>query len=191
MSRAARQRSKRSDALANRARVLDAAVAAVRQKGEKVPMAVIAANAGVGVGTLYRHFPTRGELLAALTQRSFELVADNARAAAAHHDSAVDSLRMFLERALEYRDQLVLPLHGGPARLDDDSSTLQAEIREHIAAILARGRANGTVSEGVTARDVIIAGAQLASPLPHVDDWDAVARRQMHVFVAGLAAVEL
>ena len=152
-------------------------------------MADIAADAGVGVGTVYRHFPTRRELLAALTRRSFRLVLENARAAAAHDGSAADCLQMFFERALEYRDELVLPLHGGPAELDDEALALRAEIRTHIETILDRGRAAGTVGKAVTAADIIITGAQLASPLPHVEDWDGVARRQMRIYLAGLAAV--
>ena len=154
-------------------------------------MAAIAAEAGVGVGTVYRHFPTREALLAALTRRSFELVVQNARTAAAHDGSARESLRMFLERALEYREELILPLHGGPAQLDSESLALQTEIRSLIEAILERGRSDGTVREGVSARDVIVAGAQLASPLPHVDDWDSVAQRQASIFLAGLATVDL
>lgn len=154
-------------------------------------MADIAADAGVGVGTVYRHFPTRRELLAALTHRSFGLVLENARTAAAHDGSAHDCLRMFFERALEYREELILPLHGGPPELDDESLALRVEIRKHIEAMLDRGRVEGTVSNGVTAADVIITGAQLASPLPHVDDWDSVARRQARIYLAGLAAVDV
>jgi len=74
----------RKDAAANRERVLDAATVLVRRDGEKVPMAQIAERAGVGVGTVYRHFATREELLGALVHRSFGLALDNARAAAAH-----------------------------------------------------------------------------------------------------------
>ncbi len=72
----------RSDAAANRERILAAATIAVRRDGEKVPMATIADDAGVGIGTLYRHYPTRPALLAALTLRSFKLVLQHARAAA-------------------------------------------------------------------------------------------------------------
>ena len=71
--RAPRARGPRSDAIANRERVLAAAALAVKARGEKVPMAEIAHQAGVGVGTLYRHFPTRESLLAGLTHRSFHL----------------------------------------------------------------------------------------------------------------------
>jgi hypothetical protein len=72
----------RSDAAANRERILAAATIAITRAGEKVPMATIADQAGVGIGTLYRHFPTRPALLAALTMRSFELVLQHARTAA-------------------------------------------------------------------------------------------------------------
>jgi len=66
----------RSDAVANRERVLAAAAIAVRRDGEKVPMATIADKAGVGIGTLYRHYPSRPALLAALSRRSYGLVLD-------------------------------------------------------------------------------------------------------------------
>ena len=72
----------RSDAAANRERILAAATIAVRRDGETVPMATIADEAGVGIGTLYRHYPTRPALLTALTFRSFQLVLRHARAAA-------------------------------------------------------------------------------------------------------------
>ena len=66
-----RHRAPRSDAAANRDRLLAAATVAVKHDGEKVPMATVAAQAGVGVGTLYRHYPTREALLSALaTQHS-------------------------------------------------------------------------------------------------------------------------
>src|SRR5437762_3584403 len=61
----ARSRQPRRDAVRNRERILDAATELVRRDGEKVAMAQIAEHAGVGVGTLYRHFPTREDLLVA------------------------------------------------------------------------------------------------------------------------------
>ena len=82
----------RSDAAANRERILAAATIAVRRDGEKVPMATIADEAGVGIGTLYRHYPTRPALLAALTIRSFHLVLEHARAAALSDEPAPTAL---------------------------------------------------------------------------------------------------
>lgn len=185
-----RPRSPRSDAAVNRERVLDAATIAVHQQGERVPIAVIAADAGVGVGTVYRHFPTRQDLLAALSHRSFRLVLENARSAAACDGSALEGLQHFLERALACRDELILPLHGGPVDLDQQALELRIEIRRYIQTILDRGRHEGTIHAGITPVDVIMMGALLASPLPTVEDWDTVARRQMQIYLAGLAAVE-
>ncbi len=68
------RRRVRSDALANRERVLAAAVTAVLREGRQVPMGTIAAEAGVGIGTLYRRYPNREVLLEALTLRAFRLV---------------------------------------------------------------------------------------------------------------------
>src|SRR5450432_2737660 len=107
-------RALRSDAAANRERVLAAAAVAVRRDGERVPMATIADEAGVGIGTVYRHFPTRAALLAALSQRAFRLVLDHARTAADADGPAADAIARFFAQTIAARDDLVLPLHGGP-----------------------------------------------------------------------------
>src|SRR4051794_13635680 len=107
-------RPQRRDAAINRERVLDAATELVRRDGEKVPMADIARAAGVGIGTVYRHFAAREDLFAALVHRSFELALSNARAAAAAPGSALDGIRMFFTATLRDRERFVLPLHGGP-----------------------------------------------------------------------------
>src|SRR5436190_23400676 len=88
-------RRPRRDALRNRERLLDAATALVRRDGEKVPMAQIAEHAGVGVGTVYRHFRSREDLLGALVYRSFGLAVANARAAASHPGPALEAIRVF------------------------------------------------------------------------------------------------
>ena len=126
-------RQPRRDALRNRERVLDAATELVRRDGEKVPIAQIAEHAGVGVGTVYRHFPTREDLLGALVHRSFGLAVDNARAAAAHPGSALDGVRAFFLATLRDRERFVLPLARRAAR----SSPLpraSARRRSHRAA---------------------------------------------------------
>src|SRR5207249_1332901 len=70
----ARVRAPRRDGTVNRERVLAAAAVAIKREGEKVPLATIASDARVGVGTLYRHYPTREALLAALADRSYRIV---------------------------------------------------------------------------------------------------------------------
>jgi AcrR family transcriptional regulator len=178
----------RSDAAANRECILAAATAAVRRDGVRVPMATIADEAGVGIGTLYRHYPTRPALLTALTLRSFDLVLQHARAAAQSAEPVPTALAKFFERTIAARDELVLPMHGGPVIDDEQVVALRAEIRNLLEQVLDRGRRDGTIRADVSAIDIIITGAMLAQPLPHVPDWDQLARRQARVFVAGLAA---
>jgi AcrR family transcriptional regulator len=180
------RRAPRSDAQANRERLLAAAAAQIKARGNSVPMAEIADRAGVGVGTLYRHFPTREHLLGALTSRAFALVLGHARAAAAAPGPAADAVGQFFAATIECRDQLVLPMHGGPADLDDEARQLQAEIRVVLGALLRRGRRDGSIRAGVTPGDVIIAAAQLAQPLATVENWDRQARRQARIYLAGL-----
>ena len=183
-------RALRSDAAANRERILAAATTAVRRDGERVPMATIAEAAGVGIGTLYRHYPTRPALLAALTLRSFHLVLDHARAAALSDEPVPAVLAHFLDQTITARDQFVLPLHGGPIIHDRKISALQREIRSLLEQVLARGRQDRTIRPDATPSDIILTGAMLAQPLPHVTDWDQLARRQATIFVAGLTANE-
>jgi AcrR family transcriptional regulator len=181
----------RSDAAANRERILAAATIAVGRDGERVPMATIADEAGVGIGTLYRHYATRSALLAALTLRSFQLVVQHARAAALSDEPAPAALEQFFERTIAARNQLILPLHGGPVVHDEKIVAVRAEIRSLLEQVLARGRRDRTIRPDATPSDIIIAGAMLAQPLPHTADWDQLARRQATIFVAGLAATDL
>jgi AcrR family transcriptional regulator len=183
-------RRPRSDAAANRERILAAATIAVRRDGERVPMATIADEAGVGIGTLYRHYPTRLALLAALTLRSFHLVLQHARAAALSEEPAPVALAQFFDQTIAARTEFVLPLHGGPVIDDEKIVALQTEIRNLLEQVLARGRREGTIRPDATPIDVIITGAMLAQPLPRAPGWDQLAHRQARIFVAGLAATD-
>jgi AcrR family transcriptional regulator len=182
-----RRRELRRDAADNRDRVLAAAAAAVRREGTAVPMATVAADAGVGVGTVYRHFPSREALLGALTRRSFQLVLEAATTAAGTDGSGVEAVRCFLDRTVDHGPDLVLPLHGGPLVADEDTDALQTEVRRTIGALLHRGRKDGTIRRDVRTRDLVLFGALLAQRLPHVPDWTENARRLVDVYVAGLA----
>src|SRR5947208_1373290 len=106
--------AKRSHARRNEATLLRAATAAIHREGLRVPLGTIADDAGVGIATLYRHFPSREHLLNELTHRSFEQILANARAAQQARTGAIEALRSFIEAAIDQRNQLVLPLHGGP-----------------------------------------------------------------------------
>ena len=179
-------RRTRTDALQNRDRVLDAATELVHSDGEKVPMARIAERAGVGVGTVYRHFATREDLLGALVHRSFGLALDNARAAAAAPGPAVAGVRLFFLATLRDRERFVLPLHGGPAVFTPDTRRRQADVRTALRALLERGQAAGELRADLTPEDLIVASSLLSRPLPGTGDWDALARRQIDLMIEGL-----
>jgi AcrR family transcriptional regulator len=151
-----------------------------------VPMATIAADAGVGVGTVYRHFPSRDALLGALVHRSVEMVLDNAQRAAAADLPAIDAVRAFLEQTIEHGSDLVLPMHGGPPLTDPATRALLAEAHRTLDALLARGREEGTIRDDVGKADVVLFGALLAQQLPQVKNWPPAARRLADIFVAGL-----
>lgn len=184
MPTAARQ--PRKDASANRERVLEAAIELVRRDGERVPMASIAQHAGVGIGTVYRHFATRNELLSAMVHRSFGLALTNARAAAAEPGSALEGIRVFLTSTLRDRERFVLPLHGGPVVFNAAIREVQAEIRDVLQTLLDRGRSSGQLRDDLTPVDLIVAASLLSRPLPNADDWDALAQRQIDLLVNGL-----
>ncbi|MBS2539251.1 TetR/AcrR family transcriptional regulator [Catenulispora sp. NF23] len=186
-----RQRGPRRDAADNRDRVLAAAATAVRREGIAVPMATIAADAGVGVGTVYRHFPCREALLNALTHRSFELVlAAATRAAEANADAGepgVEAVRRFLDRTVEHGGDLVMPMRGGPPALDERTVAVQSAVHAQLRALLQAGVRDGSIRADVTAGDLVIFGALLTERLPHVADWNTAARRVIDVYAAGLA----
>jgi AcrR family transcriptional regulator len=191
-------RQPRKDALRNRERVLDAATELVRRQGESVPMAAIAEHAGVGVGTVYRHFSTREELLGELVYRSFGLAVTNARAAAQTPGSALDSIRQFFLATLRDRDRFVLPLHGGPPVFTAATRARQTEVRTILRGLIERGQAAGELRRDLTPEDLILAASLLSRPLPGLapsrvsrrradaDGWDRLARRQIDLMIHGL-----
>lgn len=181
-----RTRPPRKDAARNRERVLDAAVELVRRDGEKVPLALIAERAGVGIATLYRHFPTRADLLGALVHRSFGLAVDNARSAAAHPGSALDGVRAFFTATLRDRDRFVLPLHGGPVVFTPATRERQAEVRVALRELIERGQAAGELRPDLSPEDLIVAASLLSRPLPSTGDWDRLAHRQIDLMLHGL-----
>ena len=181
-------REPRSDAARNHQALVRAATAAVHREGLSVPMATIAADAGVGIGTLYRHFPTREDLLSYLTHVSFEQVLVNARAAEGNAATAAEALRYFIEAAISQRNDLVLPLHGGPRPTSASTRLIREHVHQVIQQIIDRGRADGTITRDVTPHDIVVFGSMLAQPRPPDPGWDATCRRLLATYLAGLGS---
>ncbi|MCU4185630.1 TetR/AcrR family transcriptional regulator [Acidiferrimicrobium sp. IK] len=179
-------RELRSDAARNQQELTRAATAAVHREGLNVPMATIAADAGVGVGTLYRHFPSREDLLSHLTHKSFEQVLANARAAERHGSTPTESLRLFIDAAISQRNELVLPLHGGPAPTSPATKAVRAEVHAVVGRIIKRGVDDATLRPDLAPRDIVVFGAMLAQPRPTDPRWGATCRRLLTMFLRGL-----
>lgn len=178
----------RSDAAENRERVLAAAVTAVLRDGTNVPLSKIAAEANVGVGTLYRRYPDRAALFAALEVRAFGIVLAVLHEIEETDEPGLALVERFLHRTIAHRSQLVLPMHGAPSAQSEEVTQLRADIRAVISRILLRGRDDGTVRADVQTADIVFFGALISQPLPGVADWDTVARHQVAVFIRGIAA---
>jgi AcrR family transcriptional regulator len=183
-----RPREQRSDAARNREALVRAATAAVHREGPHVPLAIIAADAGVGIGTLYRHFSAREDLLNFLTHRSFEQVLSNVRAAESDGTTASDALRRFIEAAIAQRNDLVLPLHRGLPVMAPQTLEVRDQVHRALQRIIERGRTDGTITQDVTPREVVIFGAMLAQPRQPDPAWDATCRRLLATYLNGLRA---
>jgi AcrR family transcriptional regulator len=139
----------RADARRNRQRILDAARDAFAESGRAVPLDEIAARAGVGPGTVYRHFPTKEALFqAVIAARADDLVAD-ARQRGTDPDPGA-AFFGFLAR---------LAAEGAAKRDTVDAIAVPGEVREAIhgalSRLLRRAQAAGAVRRDITAADLI------------------------------------
>ena len=179
----------RSDAAANAERVLAAAIRTGLNEGRHVPLAEIAKEAGVGVGTLYRRYPNREALLEALEVRSYGLLIGLAEQALAHAGTGLAAVEQFLTTSYAVRDQLVLPLHGAPWTAGAESARARFRMRELMTQIVRRGHEDGTIRADVTAWTVVRFGSMLAQPMPASpaepgDDENA--GQQRRIFLRGI-----
>lgn len=178
-------RALRADARRNR----DAIVAAARDvfdRDEQVRFDDFAARAGVGVGTLYRHFPTREALAAAVYVGEVASLCDQARNPTRSAAKNLDAfLRGFVEYVLTHRGLArTLAAVADPAVLADGG----IEIERTVADLLTRAAADGTVRRDVEVGAVMIVlhGIGSATDRPQ---WASESRAAVELLLAGLKAV--
>jgi len=150
-------RPMRADAVKNRQRILEAAAEVFATKGVSVPIDLVAARAGVGVGTLYRHFPNKEALFEAIVLTKVEDLVTEARNAATAEDP-VGALFAFVRRfAAEAAMKHDLFDALGSAGIDIKSrcGTRIEELESGIDQLLSRAVATGTVRDDVPAHEVV------------------------------------
>ncbi len=179
--------SLRADAAGNRARIITAARAAIANGGE-VKLNAIARQAGVGQGTLYRHFPTRDDLLAEVYREDVgELVAAAPALLAAHEP--LTALARWLDRVADYaqvKRGVFAAVEAGVSQ--GLAAHSLGPIGEALTWLLDAGKADGTIRPDVDARDVIL----LIGYLTRLEqgEWDARSRHLLQVILDGLRARE-
>jgi hypothetical protein len=110
----------------------------------------------------------------------------NAEGAERTGATATEALRLFIEAAISQRNELVLPLHGGPPPGLPATRAIQQQIHQVIQQIIDRGQADGTITRDVTPRDIVALGAMLAQPRHSDPGWDAICLRLLATYLAGL-----
>ncbi|WP_051766175.1 TetR/AcrR family transcriptional regulator [Saccharothrix syringae] len=155
----------RADAARNRERVLEAARERLAAGDDSLQLNAIAKLAGVGVGTVYRHFPTRHALLEALVTERFRSLVDRARAAAGDDDPA-RGLRSLLRFALDLvtADAGFAAVLESADRAEGAAAALKSELDGAVTRLLDRAREVGAIRSDLDADDVrrLVCGVQHA-----------------------------
>jgi AcrR family transcriptional regulator len=180
------QRALRADAQRNVGSLLEAAKAVFASAGVDAPAKEIADLAGVGVGTLYRHFPQRSDLVRAVFQRGVDACADAAPALAAANEPGA-ALTKWLHRYTEFvgtKRGLAAALHSGDPAFDALPGYFMQRLEPALGSLLEAAIAGGDIRAGISARDLLHAVANLCMPVP--DEGPAYSQRMVALLVDGL-----
>ncbi len=166
-------RPMRADAVKNRQRILEAAEEVFAARGVAAPIDEVAERAGVGVGTLYRHFPNKEALFEAIVLTRLE---ELARAAAA--PPGPDAGQAFFSYLREFagkvsnKHDLIDALGAAGIDIKSRCSGMSAELATGVGRMLERAQSAGAVREGVTAEEVmgLVVGACHAGEWSDLDE---------------------
>jgi AcrR family transcriptional regulator len=186
-----RQRKPRTDAKRNRERILKVAREAFTRFGAGATLDDIAKQAGVGPGTLYRHFPTRDALIEAVYRSGLEELAEAGRKFA-EKMTPLDALRAWMLLLVDHIAQkhIIAPalnsMVGGPCKLYEDSRGL---IQDAIDALVKRAIKSGDIRRDIDAFDLVralIGFSHVASG----PGWQQSARKLVDILIAGSRPVK-
>ena len=176
----------RADAQRNTDALLEAAKAVFTTSGVDAPVREIAEKAGVGVGTVYRHFPQRSDLVAAVFRREIDACADAALVLAAEHEPG-EALAKWMQRYAAFvatKRGLAKALHSGDPAFDTLPSYFDGHLRPALRALLEAAAAAGEVRVAVDADELLGAVASLC--MSAHNDGPGRAERMVALLVDGL-----
>jgi AcrR family transcriptional regulator len=185
------QRKPRVDAQRNRQRILQVAKEAFTRSGANASLDDIAKQAGVGPGTLYRHFPTREELLQAVYRSELEKLTA-AEGKLAQTMTPIEALRAWLLLFVDAiaAKELIAPaintLLGDPKRV---FKTSYAQTQEAIRSLVKRAINSGDIRSDLDPMDLLRALVGVAN-VATGPDWQQSARRLVDILVSGSRPVK-
>jgi AcrR family transcriptional regulator len=147
----------RADAQRNRARILEAAEVVFASEGIEAPVDVIAEKAGVGVGTLYRHFPTKERLCEAILLDRLSALTLDACALAEAADPA-EALFGFLAHVVAEstaKRDLIAAVMGAGVAFEEAAATVKQQLQAAVEVLLQRAQVVGAIRTDVTASTVM------------------------------------
>jgi AcrR family transcriptional regulator len=176
----------RADARRNTDALLEAAASVFATSGVDAPVREIAAKAGVGVGTVYRHFPKRSDLVAAVFRHAVDACADEAPALAAElpPDEALERWLLRYTDFIGTKRGLAAALHSGDPAFDALPGYFDERFRPAVDALLAAAVEAGAVRSDVASNDLLRAVANLCGPAHDIGPDHA--RRMTTLLVDGL-----
>ncbi|MEG3166281.1 helix-turn-helix domain-containing protein [Sphingomonas sp. PB2P19] len=180
------KRRVRADARRNEDAVLEAAKAVFTESGVDATVREIAARAGVGMGTLYRRFPTRSDLIAAVFRREVDACAAEASTLAADHQPG-EALARWLRRYsvfLGTKKGLATALHSGDPAFGPLPAYFRARFEPALASLLAAAAAANEGRADIEPYDLLRAIGNLS--VASGDDGAAHTARMLDLLIDGL-----
>ncbi|NJP64817.1 TetR family transcriptional regulator [Streptomyces spiramenti] len=177
---------RRAQAQRTRSGVLEAAAAAFVDQGVQAPVRDIAHRAGVGVGTIYRNFPTRADLVTAVYRHQVEVCADLAPRLLEESDSPFTALTRWIDAFVDFlvtKHGLGAALGSGEPGLENLHALMLDTLVPACATLLDAGTAAGELRRDVTAYPLMRAVGNLCITGP--DYGQADARRMVALLLAG------
>jgi len=179
-------RKPRADAQRNRERILEIAKKAFTRSGVNISLDDVAKQAGIGAGTLYRHFPTREALLEAVYRTEVEKLAAAERELA-ETLSPIEALRSWMLLFVDYiaAKQIIAPALntsvGEPSKLFDSSGAL---IKGAINSLVGRAIESGDIRRDLDPLDLLraLVGVSNVASTP---DWEQSAKRLVQILILG------
>lgn len=154
------QRPKRADARRNQETLLDAAAAVFVESGVDAPVRDIAAKAGVGMGTIYRHFPTRADLVIAVYRHQVEALAEAGPTLLAQSESPYAALGAWIDQFVDF----LVTKHGLAAALQStnaDFESLHKYFLDRLLPVCARILTAATAAGEIRAQEKEISALEL------------------------------